>query len=252
MALRTKDRVDMLAALLGERGVVRLRDAADRLGVSEMTVRRDVAAHAARFAYLGGHIMPAQAVEPEQPYELSTAADSHAAAKRQACRHATDLLTADDTIFVDCGTTLAHLVEMIDPAMPLTVVCNALNLADRLAQRDRIRLILLGGVYHPATASFSGAPGLDMLDQLGINIAFMSAAGLDSTRGATCGHFHEVAIKQKVMAQAQKRVLVIDDSKLGRVKPAWFARPDAFDLVISENGPLRLTAVRNDEIITNI
>jgi DeoR family deoxyribose operon repressor len=236
MAPRNKDRLDELAALLNEKGVVRLKDAARQLGVSEMTVRRDIAGETMRFAYLGGHIMPAERVEPEQPYQLAIQADRHADAKRAACRHALDHIHADDTIFVDCGTTLQHLIDIIPPSMPLTVVCYALNIAERLATSSHIRFILLGGLYHPETASFSGPQGLDTLDRLGINTAFLSAAGLDPLRGATCAHFHEVAVKQKAIATAQQNLLIIDSSKLGRVKPAFFAHADVFDVIYTEDG----------------
>jgi DeoR family deoxyribose operon repressor len=237
MAPRNKDRLDQLAAILGERGVMHLRDAAQRLGVSEMTIRRDIAGDVARFAYLGGHIMPAGKVEPEQPYDLHKQADRHAPAKREACRHAFTHIHADDTIFVDCGTTLSHLIDLVPETMPVTVVCYALNIAERLSRAPNIRLIVLGGLYHPETASFSGPQGLDTLDRVGINTAFLSAAGLDEMRGATCAHFHEVAVKQKAIATAQKNLLVIDNSKLGRVKPAFFARADAFDVIYTEDGP---------------
>ena len=246
MAPRNKDRLDQLAALLGERGVMHLRDAARRLGVSEMTIRRDIAGETGRFAYLGGHIMPAAKVEPEQPYELHKQADRHAEAKREACRHALTHIHADDTIFVDCGTTLSHLIDLIAEDLPLTVVCYALNIAERLSRSPHVRLIVLGGLYHPASASFSGPQGLDTLDRIGINTAFLSAAGLDETRGATCAHFHEVAVKQKAMAIAQKNLLVIDSSKLGRVKPAFFARADAFDIVYTEQGPWFAEDARDD------
>jgi DeoR family deoxyribose operon repressor len=236
MAPRNKDRLDQLATLLNEKGVMHLRDAARKLGVSEMTVRRDIASETARFAYLGGHIMPAERVEPEQPYQIAAQADRHADAKRAACRHAVNHVHAEDTIFVDCGTTLQHRIDLIPQSTPITVVCYALNIADRLALAPNIRFILLGGLYHPETASFSGPQGLDTLDRIGINTAFLSAAGLDAMRGATCAHFHEVAVKQKAIATAQKNLLIIDNSKLGRVKPAFFANADVFDVIYTEDG----------------
>ena len=55
-------------------------------------------------------------------------------------------------------------------------------------------------------------------------------------RGATCAHFHEVAVKQKAVATAQKNILIIDDSKIGRVKPAFFAAADSFDVIYTEHG----------------
>lgn len=234
--VRNRERLDMLGALILERGVVHLKDAAKALGVSEMTIRRDIAGEASRFAYLGGHIMPAQAVEPEQPYELALAADKHAAAKRRACQFAIDHLRAEDTIFIDCGSTLIHLVDLLPDAMPLTVVCYALNIADKLTQKPHVRLIMAGGFYHPASASFSGETTMALLDQLGINTAFFSAAGLDEARGVTCVHFHEAEIKRKAMGVSARNILLFDKSKLGRIRPAFFARADDFDAIYTEDG----------------
>lgn len=234
--VRNRERLDMLGALILERGVVHLKDAAKALGVSEMTIRRDIAGETDRFAYLGGHIMPAQAVEPEQPYELAAAADKHAPAKRKACSFALDHLRAEDTIFIDCGTTLIHLVDLLPEDMPLTVVCYALNIAERLASKPHVRLIMMGGFYHPASASFSGEAGLALLDELGVNTAFLSAAGLDETRGATAIHFHEAEIKRRAMRISARNILVLDKSKLGRIRPAHFAKADDFDAIYTEDG----------------
>jgi len=234
--VRNRERLDKLGALILERGVIHLRDAAQALGVSEMTIRRDIAGEAKRFVYLGGHIMPAQAVEPEQPYELAAAADKHASDKRKACQFAVEHLRAEDTVFIDCGTTLIHLVDLLPNDMPLTVVCYALNIAERLASKPHVRLIMMGGFYHPASASFSGEAGLTLLDQLGVNTAFLSAAGLDAARGATAIHFHEAEIKRKAMNISARNILVLDNSKLGRIRPAFFAKADDFDAIYTEDG----------------
>ncbi|AYM20223.1 hypothetical protein At15955_52380 (plasmid) [Agrobacterium tumefaciens] len=53
-------RLDALAGLVQETGVLRLRDAASRLGVSEITIRRDIAADGQRLSCLGGYIIPVQ------------------------------------------------------------------------------------------------------------------------------------------------------------------------------------------------
>ena len=48
------ERLRVLADALARQSVMRLRDAAALLGVSEMTVRRDIAASPGKFTYLGG------------------------------------------------------------------------------------------------------------------------------------------------------------------------------------------------------
>ncbi|WP_448953289.1 DeoR family transcriptional regulator [Labrys neptuniae] len=236
MTVRKAKRITDLTGALAERRVMHLRDAAQLLGVSEMTVRRDIARHPGQFAYLGGHILAAAQIETDIPYELATAADSHALAKRDACAHAARHVRPGDTVFIDCGTTLAYLVEMIPESFQYTAVCYALNIAEKLARRPNVSIMMLGGLYHPASASFSGSYNADILANIGINVAFLSAAGVDAERGVTCEHFHEAEIKQKVIAVARESYLVVDSSKLGKLRRAYFAPIQAFKAIITEHG----------------
>jgi DeoR family deoxyribose operon repressor len=243
MTVRKASRVIALLRALSERRVVHLRDAAQLLGVSEMTVRRDIADHPDQFAFLGGHILSAAEIESDAPYELATAADSHAAAKRDACIHAARHIRPDETIFIDCGTTLVHLAELIPDNYQITAVCYALNVADRLTRKPNVTIVMLGGLYYPASASFSGSHDLAALDGMGINVAFLSAAGVDPERGVTCEHFHEARVKQKVLARARECHLVVDSSKMGKLKRAFFADMSAFKTIITEHGARPGTAV---------
>jgi DeoR family deoxyribose operon repressor len=236
MTVRKARRIVDLVGALSERRVMHLRDAAQLLGVSEMTVRRDIARHPDQFAYLGGHILSASEIETDIPYELTTAADSHAAAKREACSHAARHVRPGDTIFIDCGTTLVHLIEMIPENYQYTAVCYALNVAERLARNPNVSIVLLGGIYQPASASFAGKYNLEILADIGINTAFLSAAGVDAERGATCEHFHEAEVKQKVISLARENYLVVDSSKLGKLRRAFFAPMSAFKAIITEHG----------------
>jgi DeoR family transcriptional regulator, deoxyribose operon repressor len=240
MTLRKAQRTVRLINALSERRVIHLSEASALLGVSEMTVRRDIAENSEQFAYLGGHILSAAQIEADAPYELATAADSHTAAKREACLHAVQRIRPDETIFVDCGTTLVHLIDLIPENYPITAICYAMNVAERLVRKANMTIIMLGGVYYSASASFSGTHDFDILTSVGINAAFLSAAGVDAKRGATCEHFHEVVVKQKVMALARENYLVIDSSKIGKLKRAFFAPMTAFNAVITEHGDTKL------------
>lgn len=239
MSARNAKRIAALVSALAERRVMHLRQAAELLGVSEMTVRRDIAEHPDQFAYFGGHIMSPAQIEGNTRYEIATAADSHAAAKRDACMHAARHIRPDETIFIDCGTTLVHLVELIPDEYRITALCYALNVAERLTRKPNVTMVMLGGHYHPSSASFSADYDLDRLAEFGINVAFLSAAGLDSERGATCAAFHEARVKQKAIALARESYLVVDSSKIGKLQRAFFAPIGAFKAIITEHGETR-------------
>lgn len=230
------ERLRALASALDNQSVMRLRDAATLLGVSEMTVRRDIAASPGRFTYLGGYIVSAADVPNAAGYTIDEEKDHFAQAKAEASAAAAKLLVDSETVFIDCGTTLTTLARQIPAEMHLTVVCYSLNVAEILRRRPNVRMILLGGVYVPSSDSFASDESVETLRRMGINKAFLSAGGVDEARGVTCWNFHEVAIKQAAMASAVERHLVVDASKFGKVKAVRFSQLDDFDSVITEKG----------------
>ena len=233
--MRRSHRVQLLVSTISERGPLHLRDAAELLNVSEMTVRRDVTACSDLFSFLGGYLLVRDSADGIQPrYVLDEEARQHAPGKVAACARAATLVEDGDTIFVDCGSTLPHLASRIPRDVRATAVCYSLNAANILCANPNLRVVLLGGLWHPSSASFASEENIALLDNLGINKAFISAAGVDGRRGASCVHFHEVAIKQAAMARSVASYLVVDSSKFGRVKPAFFAPLSSFDAIITD------------------
>lgn len=235
-ASRKEARVLWLRDAVMRDGPLHVRDAAESLDVSEMTVRRDVRENPETLQFLGGHIVLTQDAARRAPYDLSDAAEINQDAKRAACLACLPLLEDEATVFVDCGTTLPHLVHAIPAEMKLTVICYALNIADMAVRKPNIKLVLLGGVYHPATASFYPAEEDGTLDAYAVNLALMSAAGVDARLGVTCITFREAGLKRQAMGRAARSVLVTDRSKLGTVRPARFAALDDFSAVATEEG----------------
>lgn len=244
-------RLARLQAMVAEGGPMRLEAAAASLGVSSMTLRRDLARPGLDLSLLGGHVVPLGA---GAGYALEREQGSHRGAKRQAARHAAALVEEGDTLFVDCGTTMPHLAEALRPGIFLTILCYALNIATLLSRRPQTQLILLGGLFHPASATFASDEALASLRRIRINKAFLSAGGVDAAGGVTCTNFNEVPVKQAAMAAAAQSILVVDASKLGRLKPAHFAPIAAFDRIVTSPLPdpaaalpLRRAGIRLDE-----
>ena len=233
--IRREDRLERLRALVSRSGTVRLGDAARALAVSTMTLRRDLAEGETGFDLLGGYIVP----RIQGGYTLDIEQDSHVQAKAEAGRRAASLVRPGETIFVDCGTTMPHLMAALPPDLEVTVVCYALNVAAQASRMQRARLFLLGGLFHSASATFFSEDALRSLEQLGINTAFLSAGGAHETLGASCSNFNEVPVKRAVLERAVRSFLVVDSSKLGQVKPAHFAPMSAFEEVVTEHAEQR-------------
>jgi len=247
-AQRRTERLGRLREAVADGSMLHLKDAARLLGVSEMTVRRDLAGGDTQLACLGGYVFRAEAPGSAPRYAIDAENASHIQAKQEAALRAAARVEPGDTIFIDCGTTMPHLAASL-PRGPLTVVCYALNIADLLCRRPDTQLVLLGGLYYPASASFYGDATLEQLRKIGLSKAFISAGGVDFARGVSCSHFHEVPVKQAAMSSARHSFLVVDSSKLGRIRPAAFARLDAFEEVLTDGGLPEADRARLDAVL---
>ena len=232
---RQTERLARLRSAVDDGRALHLKEAAQMLGVSEMTVRRDLASPGAPLSYLGGYIVSLGNFPSGSRYSLDQQQASHSQAKLEAGRHAARLVEAGDTLFIDCGTTMPHLASGLPRDIALTVVCYSLNIATVAARRPNTQVVLLGGLYHVSSESFFSEEALAMLRRLGVNKAFISAGGVHAHRGASCSNFHEVPVKQAALRSAVHSYLVVDGSKLGQLKPAFFSPLSAFERIITDS-----------------
>ncbi|MGM0537423.1 MAG: DeoR/GlpR family DNA-binding transcription regulator [Pseudomonadota bacterium] len=231
---RTATRLARLSDALARGGSLHLPDAAALCGVSAMTIRRDLAAGNGGLRLMGGYLVRSDDPRYAPVYDLATQQDHQAEAKRHLCEVAARRIEAGDTLFIDCGTTLLPLAAGLPTDQSLTVVTYALNVANAVSGLPGVRLILLGGVYQDSSCSFAGDAMGDAIRRLGINKAFLSAAGVHRHKGLSCFHFHEVVPKQAAIASAAQRLLVVDASKLGVIRPARFAGIEEVDEIITD------------------
>ena len=228
MATARDERLRQLAQAIEASGPRRLTEAADALGCSAMTIRRDIAAAPERFSTLGGFVVPAAA----GPTSSRGKATSTSPPRRRSAPARRKVLSDGETIFVDCGATTPHFVRAIRPGLRVTIVTYGLNVANAVAANPDLELVLLGGHYNASSASFAIDDPPRALARFGVMKAFLSAGGVHAARGATCSNFHEAPVKRAAIDAALERFLLADASKFGAVKRVAFADLAAFDRVI--------------------
>lgn len=236
MENRREERITKLAQALKRVDKLHLKEAAQLLGVSEMTIRRDLSEPASAVVLLGGYIVR----DPKQHvghYFVSDQQNLNVSKKQRLARHALSLIEPEDTVFFDCGTTLPFVIDAIDEDLPFTAICSAINTFLALKEKRRCRVILSGGEFHADNAVFTPLERYSVLDALCPNKVFISAAGVDARQGATCYNLNELPIKHLAMQRAQRRILLADSSKFGKVLPARIGDFSLFDTLVSDSAP---------------
>lgn len=236
METRRDERINKLAQAIKRIDKIHLKEAARLLGVSEMTIRRDLNEQPSCLVLLGGYIVS----DPRSAhghYFVSDQQSHNVTKKQQLALLAASLIKPNDTVFFDCGTTMPWAIDAIDDSLPFTAVCCAINTFLALKEKSACRVILSGGEFHPDNAVFSPHGNLSILDEICPTLAFISAAGIDVQQGVTCYNFNELPMKQRAMARAQRKVLLADSSKFNKILPARVGELAQFDMLVSDSAP---------------
>lgn len=232
---KRRRRIDKILAMLEVNQSLHIRDVAQMLEVSEMTLRRDIAHGDQRLLYLGGYLVKPGTNKTSQ-YSLDSEKGIGLKSKRWVGRLAAEQIQNGDCIFIDCGTTTPHIVAAMPKDIECTVICYSKNIAYPLSSFPNVTLVLLGGVYYPASATFYCEESIAYLNKFGINKAFLSAGGVSIERGISCSHLHEVKIKQAILGIAIKNILVVDSGKFGQFRSAFFSDFAQINSIITDSG----------------
>jgi DeoR family transcriptional regulator of aga operon len=213
-------RRDWLVALVAEEGFVRVTDASELFGVSEVTLRSDLSALEAAGALrrVHGGAMAARGEGRESPVEATSERDAET--KRAIGRRAAALVSGGSSILLDVGsTTLAVAQAMVERAelTGLTVITNGLSIALALEPAiPRFTVVVTGGTLRPLQHSLVNPLAGQTLAGLHADLAILGCNGIDDEGRVTNLNLPEAEVKRAMLAAADTGMLVADGSKAGQ------------------------------------
>ncbi|MFJ5631216.1 DeoR/GlpR family DNA-binding transcription regulator [Streptomyces goshikiensis] len=243
-----KERWQTLLDLLVERGELEVEPAAEALGVSAATVRRDLdqLAEQQLLVRTRGGAVP-HGVSYELPLRYRTS--RRAAEKRRISEAVAALIVPGEVIGLTGGTTttevartLAGRADLAAPAGPaagspaLTVVTNALNIAGELVIRPQFKIVLTGGVARPQSYELTGPLAQGVLGQLTVDTAVVGVDAFDPGDGAATRHEDEAAMNRLLCERARRVIIAADSSKLGVRAFARICATSAVDVLVTDTG----------------
>jgi DeoR/GlpR family transcriptional regulator of sugar metabolism len=209
---------------------------ADELGVSVMTIRRDIKRLEQdgflRQTYGGATVHITKSVE----LGFNSRALQFSAQKRRIGASAASLIEPGQTLFLGEGTTTAQFAQFLPPHPHLLVITASLSQASLLCSRD-IRVIVVGGKLHANELIMTGPIAEATIQRFYADVCVLGAAGLDPTVGVTEMDY-EVASLHRLMMERSRHVLVLaDHSKLGFRAPAVVAPARMVETLITDEAP---------------
>ncbi|MEU0833362.1 DeoR/GlpR family DNA-binding transcription regulator [Streptomyces sp. NPDC005969] len=242
-----------LLTILGEKGVLPVREIAKRLGVSEATARRDLTEldDAGRLTRVYGGAVAAR-TDDERPF--AEVAVDDLPAKTAIAARAAELIEDGDALLLDIGTTTHQLAKLLR-GRPVTIVTSNLAVYEELRDDPEVRLILLGGEVRRNYLSVVGFLTESNLRELYVGRLFLGASGVLPSGGVLDSTHVEVPVKRAMIAAARQVVLLASAGKFpGETGLARICGAPDIDVLITNDtsDPATLAAFREagTEVIT--
>jgi DeoR family transcriptional regulator of aga operon len=231
-----------LLELLAAEGELQVERAAELLGVSAATVRRDFeeldAQHMLR-RIRGGAV--AEGVTYDLPLRYKS--ERHPSEKQRIAAAAAALVRPGQVTGLNGGTTTTEIARALAVrpdldrgSAPATVVTNALNIAAELAVRQHIKLVVTGGVARPQSYELSGPLASGVLEQVIIDQVILGVDGIDVSAGATAHHEGEASINRLMASRASRVIVAADSSKIGRRAFARICATSEIQVLVTDSG----------------
>ncbi len=236
MSLYAEERQQQILTQARADGRVEVSSLAGILDVTQETIRRDLdrLERQGLLRRVHGGAIPATRLDFEPGVSQRDATAS--AEKARIARATLPLLPEQGTVLLDAGTTTARVAAALPETSELTIVTNALPIANLLAARPSITVHLIGGRVRGRTLASVDTWALQTLAGLNVDVAILGANGFSVTRGLTTPDLSEAGVKTAMVAAGRKVVVVADSTKYRNDQFARFAELGDIDVIVTDEG----------------
>ena len=232
-----RERITEIAELLDKRGKLTLEQLEEHFpNVSQMTLRRDLfyLEEEGKIIRIRGGAMSVREVQKTsgEPYTKKTTI--HTDEKIIIAEKAAGLIDTGASIFLDGGTTALYLAKEM-PDRHCIVFTNGLAVATELAKKKNVVVNLLGGQLIKENLSTASSFSSIYFTDTNFELAIISAAAFTPENGFSCSSQVEAELLRVICKKAKFLYMMLDSSKIGKIKPYTFARMENINVLITDD-----------------
>lgn len=222
---------------------ISVADLTERLGVSQVTTRKDLTLLEEQGHILRSHGSARLAQTINQQSTVATRKELHFDEKNRITHRALELIQEGDSVCIDASSTNLLLAGKI-VSLPIRVVTNSLEVMTMLSPSRDLTLTTIGGYFRHEASSFIGPIAVDAIEQLQFDIAFIGATGISREGEFLTHNTIEGQVKNAMLKAAKRRVILADSSKFEARSFSKFANAKLIDILITDKGFKETTLFR--------
>ena len=229
-----QERQQAIIELVTERGRLSIADLTQHLGVSEMTIRRDLALldSEGTIRRIHGGALPVVSGSYEPPFGVRT--KLKAAAKQEIAALVGSRIGDGETVILDGGTTAAAIAEVL-LNRNISICTLSLRVADVLTASTAVRLMIAGGIVRPDERSLIGPAALRIFEDHRFDVYIMTASGIHISAGITEWNLDDTAVKRAALRAANRCIVACDASKFGKTAFGRICGVEEVDTIVTDS-----------------
>jgi DeoR/GlpR family transcriptional regulator of sugar metabolism len=232
-----EERRSKILNMLHTEGRVFVGQLVDTFGVSEVSIRKDLAVLEERKLLVrvkGGAIALHQPGDLDD-MSISSKQQLHTREKQLIGKYAASMINDGERIIIDSGTTTMEIAKNLDAFKDLTIITNALDIAITLNNYGRFTVIVLGGTMRSVSHSTVGMISEYALKNIFCDKLFLGVDSISIKDGLSTPSLEEASLNQAMIGAAKEVVAVFDSSKFGRRTFAHIASLDKITSIVTDS-----------------
>ena len=236
MGVQAETRHKEILDQLHKNGKVFVNDVAEKLNVTQVTVRRDLV-YLQKKGLLkkiyGGAVLAQLDVKASVRFRQKKRFE----AKKIVGKLAARLINDNDIIYLEAGSTCNEIIPHLENRNNLTIIVNSLFLMRRLHEMNKHKIIIVGGQYRPQRMDLIGPAAELAISQLSGFKAFTSADDIAVDAGISGADIVTVGFSKLLLKKAAQVIFVGDHTKFDNPALYKIANIDRLDYIVTNSIP---------------
>ena len=209
---------------------------ARELGISEITIRRDLAAlqRQGKLLRVYGGAIPSERVAYEFSFKEK---ESRQRREKEAIgRAAAELAEPGTAVFLDTGTTAVAIARALRAIGPGIILTTNLGVASEFVGQGDVRVIMPGGELGRRSPDLLGEMTLEALSGMNVDVAFLGCDAVDPAEGFFTTDSRSAAVSRLMLSRSARCYLVADSGKFGQRAMFRIAQIERLTGIVTDSG----------------
>lgn len=209
-----ESRKKFILNVLDKKESINIKNIVNICNVSEITARRDLNDLEKKGFLIRTHGGAIKSKITNGLFDFNNKSIQNRNQKIEICRYASSFIEENDTIYLDCGTTVFYLTKFLTRFQRLRVITNSLPVISELLPYPNIQVYLIGGELDNSRKALYGPMTENLLNRYKADKAFIGAGGVSMAHGLSSMDEKEASVTIKMAESAKQVFLLCDSSKI--------------------------------------